>query len=292
MDKPRPRRITPRRVSKSRYKARAAYAVLLTVGIGLLLPLALLPLPEAAASQIESEQVSAGSERQFADMTFVWIPPGVFMMGSLDRPAEKDRRNSEGPIHPVTISKGFWLGKCEVTVKNWQDIVGTTRAEGNAGPDEPLNHVNYADCEAFLSKLNGRGEGQFRLPTEAEWEYACRAGTATAYSFGDDEAALGEYSWNKFNWDSRQHPVGEKKPNAWGLHDMHGSLWEICQDSYDTGYYHDSPRIDPLCQKDNAGKVIRGGSLVDATPRSAVRTGYDPNERNPCIGFRVCRMEE
>jgi len=132
------------------------------------------------------------------------------------------------------------------------------------------------------------GDG-YRLPTEAEWEYACRAGTATRFSFGDDENALGQYAWNSANSNGQTHPVGGKQPNAFGLYDMHGNVWEWCWDGYDANYYKQSPAVDPHGPGVVAHRVIRGGSLEDGPQfaRSALRHGSTPKNRDSNLGFRL-----
>ena len=134
------------------------------------------------------------------------------------------------------------------------------------------------------------GDG-YRLPTEAEWEYACRAGTATRFSFGDDENALGQYAWNSANSNGQTHPVGGKQPNAFGLYDMHGNVWEWCWDGYDANYYKQSPAVDPHGPGVVAHRVIRGGSLEDGPQfaRSALRHGSTPKNRDSNLGFRLAR---
>ena len=137
------------------------------------------------------------------------------------------------------------------------------------------------------------GEGEFRLPTEAQWEYACRAGSTTKYCFGDDETTLGDYAWYSANSDSKTHPVGQKKPNAWGLYDMHGNVWEWCQDWYDSGYYAKSPEDDPTGPATGPCRVIRGGgwgSGVAGGCRSAGRRYTGPGHRSEDLGFRVSRV--
>ena len=170
-------------------------------------------------------------------------------MGSLD--SEEDRWDNEGPVYGVTISEGFWLGKYEVTQEEWEAVMGSNLSNYK-GDDRPVENVSWEDVQKFITKLNeAEGSAVYRLPTEAEWEYACRAGSTTPWSFGDDGGKLGEYSWYSNNNSSSTRAVGRKKPNAWGLYDMHGNVWEWVQDWYGWDYYNalnDSPsssRVDP-----------------------------------------------
>ena len=131
------------------------------------------------------------------------------------------------------------------------------------GPKNPVENLSWDDCQGFLSKLNAKTRGirgTFQLPSEAQWEYACRAGSTTRYCFGDDESQLGDYAWYEANMAGKTHPVGEKKPNAWGLYDMHGNVWEWCQDWYDD--YPKSAVDDPVGPPMGAAHVDRGGSWI------------------------------
>jgi len=155
------------------------------------------------------------------------------------------------------------------------------------GPKNPVENVSWEDCRQFCDLLNPKSRsigGRFQLPTEAEWEYACRAGSTTRYCFGDDESGLSEFAWHNTG---QTHPVGEKKPNAWGLYDMHGNVWELCQDWYDAGYYANSPTDDPTGPVTGPYHVSRGGSWVYPAEfcRSAYR--YGPGTRNIALGLRV-----
>ena len=177
----------------------------------------------------------------------IFIPAGSFMMGE----------GSDGPAHMVTITKPFYLGKYEVTQEQWQAVTGR-----NPNRPEllkaPVVTVSWEDCQVFLGKLNAKtGEqgSKFALPTEAQWEYACRAGSTAQYCFGDDAAQLGDYAWYRTNSEHKPHPVGEKKPNAWGLYDMHGNVWEWCADWYDRAYYANSPADDPTGPAGGSSRV-------------------------------------
>jgi formylglycine-generating enzyme required for sulfatase activity len=224
----------------------------------------------------------------------VLIPAGEFMMGSPD--SDKDAERDEKPQHRVRITKPFYLGKYEVTQEQWEAMMGSNPSESE-GPKNPVEKVSWADCQAFLVKLNAKTGGQggkFALATEAQWEYACRAGSTTRYCFGDDDAPLGDYAWydDDDNSGSKTHPVGKKKPNAFGLYDMHGNVEEWCADWYDEGYYAKSPADDPTGPTTGSARVFRGG-YWGGTPkysRSASRGYNGPWERDLFLGLRVSRV--
>lgn len=247
----------------------------------------------------ESVDLTASLPGGGVNMAFVWIEPGVFQMGSPD--TEEGRWGNEGPLHEVEISRGFWLGKYEVTQGQWEAVMGTTPWSGEAyvrsNPSHPAVYISWEDVQAFITKLNdAAGSEVYRLPTEAEWEYACRAGTLTRWSFGDDESQLTHYAWYSDNaWDAGEeyaHAVGQKKPNAWGLYDMHGNVWEWVQDWYDDAYYNSSPRVDPLGPDTGSYRVIRGGDFeyIARIARSARRGNGSPGGRYFDIGVRLLRI--
>jgi formylglycine-generating enzyme required for sulfatase activity len=219
-------------------------------------------------------------------MEFVKIPAGTFIMGSpySDREADDD----EKPAHQVTISRPLYMGKYEVTQAQWQAVMDDNPSRLK-GDNLPVENVSWDNVQEFIKRLNQReGKEACRLPTEAEWEYAARAGTTTRYSFGDDVAQLGEYAWYGENADAKTHPVGEKKPNAWGLYDMHGNVWEWVQDWYATDYYQNSPNVDPQGPTAGAVRVFRGGCWGDSArfARSALRNWVHPGDRVGVLGFR------
>ena len=187
-----------------------------------------------------------------AKLEMLPIPAGEFQMGSSDSDAYATP--SEKPRHRVRITRPFHLGKYPITQQQWEAVMGTNPSRFKFA-ENPVESVNWNDCQEFLKKLNAmkrsaitRALGpaaQFRLPTDAQWEYACRAGSTTQFSFGDDAALLGEYAWYGANSGSYMHPVGAKKPNAWGLYDMHGNARQWCADWFDFHYYEHSPTDDP-----------------------------------------------
>ena len=234
-----------------------------------------------------------------AEMSFVWIEPGVFQMGS---PAsEEGRWDDEGPVHEVEISAGFWLGKYEVTQEQWESVMGTSPWSGQdfveSSPSHPAVYISWDDVQRFIARLNdAAGEELYRLPSEAEWEYACRAGSTTRFPFGDNESQLTHYAWY---WDNAWavdeeygHAVGQKKPNGWGLYDMHGNVWEWVQDWWDEDYYNSSPRVDPPGPSSGSVRVVRGGVFEDFAQdvRSANRGRESPDARYAGIGVRLLRI--
>lgn len=226
-------------------------------------------------------------------MEFVWIEPGTFVMGSPE--TEVGRDEDEGPQHEVTISRGFWLGKYEVTQKQWEAVAKTVPWAGKeqvqVSPDNPAVYISWNDAETFIDRLNtATGAIVYRLPTEAEWEYAARAGTTTRWSFGDEEAQLGEYAWyDKNAWDIGEqyaHAVGQKKPNPWGLYDMHGNVYEWVQDGFEL--YTSDSQVDPIAPASNALRMMRSGcfddvaQLLSSADRGKSNPTWDPN-----LGFRL-----
>ena len=193
-----------------------------------------------------------GDEQTFAGIVFKWIPAGTFYMGSLKTSAELsaiygDRESFFDPEHPrhlVTITRGFWMGKYEVTQAQWSARM-SGNPSGNVGADLPVEKVSWDDCQGFIAQLNQLGQGVFRLSTEAEWEYACRAGTETEFYWGDDASAADDYAWHCLSIDCTTQPVGKLRPNAWGLYDMSGNVREWCSDCYDATYYTADPVTDP-----------------------------------------------
>ena len=195
-------------------------------------------------------------------MVFMYIPGGTFLMGSPE--SEKDSFDKERPQHRVTVAP-FWMGKYPVTQAEWQTIMGNNPSRFK-GERRPVEQVSWDACQEFLRRLNatvethGRASLQFRLPSEAEWEYACRAGTQTAYSFGDAPKQLGKYAWYSGNSDGETHPVGQKKPNAFGLCDMYGNVWEWCEDAWHENY-DGAPTDGSAWEIGNSDwHVLRGGS--------------------------------
>lgn len=229
-------------------------------------------------------------------MRLVLIPNGTFIMGSPER--EDGREENETQQHEVTISKDYYLGVYEVTQAQYEKVIGKNPSHfqgaivGNENADLPVDYVSWDDAVAFCKKLSDLPEEKkagrvYRLPTEAQWEYACRAGSKTAYSFDDEEGLLPEHGWFNRNSSNRTHTVGLLEPNAWGLYDMHGNVWEWCSDWYEE--YPKGAVSDPTGPKKGSLRVIRDGSWHDlaANCRSAIRYWYTPDVRSINLGFRV-----
>ena len=232
-------------------------------------------------------------------MDFIWVKPGSFLMGSPD--SEPERGVWEGPQHKVTISKGFYLGKYEITQAQWVAIMGTAPWTGKkyvqANPKHPAAYISWTAIEEFLRRLNeAAGETLYRLPTEAEWEYACRAGTTTRRFYGDDQLQLRDYAWYVDNTQkvgaTYAQPVGSKWPNPWGFHDIYGNVWEWVQDWYgDT--YASGILTDPQGAFSGKGRVMRGGGFVNKARnvRSAKRFASDPSLRYCALGARLVKTK-
>jgi formylglycine-generating enzyme required for sulfatase activity len=222
-------------------------------------------------------------------MQLVLIPAGEFLMGTPD--SDKYAYDWEKPQHRVRITKPFYLGKYPVTQEQWEAVMGNNPSHFK-GPKNPVEQVSWDDCQKFLEKLNkreGNPVGTFQLPSEEQWEYACRAGNTTRYCCGDDESGLGEYAWYEANSGYATHPVGGKKPNAWGLYDMHGNVWEWCRDWWNDGYYKESPTDDPSGPTEGSHRVRRGGSWSHPARfcRSALRNYFELGHRYYFLGLRA-----
>lgn len=220
--------------------------------------------------------------------SFVSIPSGTFQMGS---PESEISRCSDETQHLVTLTKSFEMQTTQVTQKQWTEVMGNNPSYFN-GDNLPVERVSWNDCQEFIQKLNSANDGYaYRLPTEAEWEYCCRAGAASAYSFGDDTDQTGDYAWYYPNSFNRTHEVAQLKPNAFGLYDLHGNVWEWCQDWY--GGYNSQPITDPTGPNSGFYRVAHGGGWADFAQccRSAVRDFGGPGNRYSNVGFRLVRTK-
>jgi formylglycine-generating enzyme required for sulfatase activity len=209
-------------------------------------------------------------------MEMVWCPPGTFMMGSPASEILYDRAKEDEVQHQVTLTKGFWMAKTEVTQEQWISVMGYNPSL-HKSEKLPVEQVSWEDCMEFCQKTG------LDLPTEAEWEYACRAGTAGPYA---GNGTLEDMAWYSGNSELVTHTVGQKRPNAWGLYDMHGNVWEWCADWYDD--YPSDPETDPTGAGSGYNRVLRGGSYWhDASScRSALRRRRYPDSRDGFNGFR------
>jgi formylglycine-generating enzyme required for sulfatase activity len=274
------------------------------------------PAPGAPGNRLtlaEIDRGELGSELEIIlpggiPMVFCWCPPGKFLMGS---PPDEEGREQVQPNglqpdetqHLVELTKGYWLGKYEVTQAQWTTLMQTTVQEQYAlvpnrdaeimfrlsgiGPDQPMYFVSWEESETFCKQLGRKfrtpGRWEFVLPTEAQWEYACRAGTTGPYG---GTGVVEEMGWIAGNSGRTTHPVGQKKSNAWGLHDMHGNVWEWCADLY--GEHPGQVMVDPKGEKSGVN-VYRGGSWSNspARARSAGRIAFAKHSRGSSLGFRV-----
>jgi formylglycine-generating enzyme required for sulfatase activity len=240
-------------------------------------------------------RVNYGGITNSIGMRFVLVQSGNFQMGS---PANEAFRSNDEERHKVILTKSFYLQNTEVTQTQWIKIMGGNPSEfKDGGSDAPVENVSWDDCQEFVRKLNHKESTlKYRLSTEAEWEYACRSGRASAFANGgitesgcSFDANLNDMGWYCANSRQKTHPAGQKKPNAWGLHDMHGNVWEWCQDWF--GKYPSGQVTDPKGALFGPERVIRGGSCLNYAEkcRSAYRFSYQSNIKNKNIGFRVAR---
>ncbi len=243
-------------------------------------------LPHALIAQEAGNRPFAPLELRFNEaIDMVQIPSGSFTMGS-------DKNNDEKPPHTVYI-RSFLMGRTEVTQKQWLEVMGSNPSSFSAcGLECPVENVSWDEVQQFISKLNQKTGQKYRLPSEAEWEYAARAGTNTEWSFGNDESKLGNYAWYSAYSGSKTQAVGQKVPNAFGLYDMHGNVWEWTQDCWH-GSYSGAPTDGSAWATGCAGnfRVLRGGSWINfpANLRSAVRGRSYPDNRIYFYGFRLAR---
>ena len=228
------------------------------------------------------------------------ITPNIPVGGSIDENATE----YEIPKHIVKIIPKFQIGTYEVSLKEFKEYLkiypdlnnSEFQKYNNQGDNYPVVMVSWVDIQGFVKWLNQNkpksDPGVYRLPTEAEWEYACRAGTKTIFSFGDDRSKLSDYAWFEENSDGRSHEVGKKAPNNWGIYDMYGNVWEWVQDWFDPVYYSKSPVLNPKGPKSGTHKVLRGGGCYRYAGycRSAYRYSLPPDDRHYFLGFRIVRV--
>jgi formylglycine-generating enzyme required for sulfatase activity len=245
---------------------------------------------ESYESPPATEGLQPGEVREFTKLKlkFCWCPSGEFEMGS---PETAPNHQFNETQHKVTLSRGFWMQQTELTQNQYQHLMGSNPAfyKGEQNPVESVTWTEAAEFARRLSELppETKAGNRFRLPTEAEWEYACRAGSTTMFPHGDDEAGLEDFAWYHKNSASTTHPVGEKQPNAWGLHDMHGNVSEWCQDFY--GDYSREAAIDPRRPQSGERRTLRGGGWFQVAmwQRSSHRDAFVPSVRYVGLGFRL-----
>jgi formylglycine-generating enzyme required for sulfatase activity len=240
-------------------------------------------------------------------MSFVKLGPATFLMGS---PVSEQNRSSDEAQHSVTLTRPFEMQTTDVTQAQYVQVMGNnpsrfqasencsgsfTEVQGVAMcPNHPVENVTYDDAQLFISRFNQAHSSEgytYRLPTEAEWEYAARAGSQAAYSFGSDPNQLGAYAWTYENAGGQSHEVGTRKPNTFGLYDMHGNVWQWVQDWYDSGY--NGLTADPQGPSSGSSRVFRGGSWFNYArhARSAIRYNDSPGDRAGYLGFRLVRTQ-
>ena len=262
---------------------------------------------------LDKKEVAETSFTNSLGMKFVYIPPGSFMMGS---PSNESGRDSDEKQHEVTLTEGFYMQTTEVTVGQWREFVRSTgfKTDGekqgwswayngskwekkkgaywdNPGfsqnANQPVTCISWNDVQAFVRWLSQKDGTNYSLPTEAEWEYACRAGSTSRFCFGSRDNKLGQYAWYGDNFSGKTHPVASKKPNAWGLYDMHGNVWEWCQDWY--GDYPSGSVTNPTGPSSGTYRVGRGGGWNGTARncRSGIRYRFRPGDRDADLGFRL-----
>ncbi|MEZ5336113.1 MAG: formylglycine-generating enzyme family protein [Methanolobus sp.] len=236
----------------------------------------------------EEEQTADDTFSNSVGMDFVKIPAGTFTMGAPEEESYSDK--DERPTHEVTISNEYYIGAYEVTQEQWEAVMGENPSKFT-GSNLPVEKVSWADANNFVEQLNEvEGTDTYRLPTEAEWEYAARAGTSTAYSFGDDPAMLISYGWFDDNSEDRTRPVGMKEANPWGLYDVHGNVAEWVMDQYHSNYQ--KAPVDGSEWMDGVDRrIIRGGSWdnAEANCRSAHREDLGEGSRTDYVGLRIVK---
>jgi formylglycine-generating enzyme required for sulfatase activity len=222
-------------------------------------------------------------------MKLVLIPAGTFLMGS---PKSEKDRNAYESQHEVTISKPFYMGVYEVTQAQYEQVMGKNPSTGNyRGPTNPVGNMRCTEAAEFCKKLSQKTGKTVRLPTEAEWEFACRAGSTNRFYYGDDDDKLDDYAWYGKNSPDKTHEVGQKKPNAWGLYDMHGNVGEWVND-WMAAYANAKSVVDPTGPENSPSHTFRGGCVyhnsLAPSCRSAYRQGEEgKNMATDVIGFRV-----
>ena len=221
-------------------------------------------------------------------MSMVWVPGGCYQMGDA-----KPGKQNDAPAHKVCVD-GFWLGQFEVTQAEWQSVMGNNPSHF-VNPKNPVENVSWNDTQRFIAKLNGKSGGKYRLPTEAEWEFAARAGATTTYWWGDD---LGQNNANCLgcgsSWDGKSPaPAGSFSPNVYGLYDLAGNVWEWTHDTYTADAYARHAKRNPVCTEQSNRRVYRGGSWYNGpdSVRTSKREANRPEKHYRNVGFRLARSQ-
>jgi len=219
----------------------------------------------------------------YRTLDMVLIPAGTFQMGDASDQGEPTER----PVHTVTISRPFYIGRYEVTQGQWLEVMGSNPAYFTGDLQRPVEQIDWDHCQEFLAAVQAEWGLPVRLPTEAEWEYACRAGTTTDFYYGDDAGVFGNYAWYLDNAAASTHAVGQKLPNAWGLYDMLGNVWEWCGDWY--GPFTGAPVTDPTGPATGTERILRGGAFHSpaAYSRCSARGFITPDSRWNSFGLRM-----
>ncbi len=235
----------------------------------------------AAARETKSKDSATGME-------FIFVKGGCYDMGDTFGDGELD----EKPVHSVCVSD-FYIGKYEVTQEQWKTIMGSNPSDfSSCGDTCPVESVSWDDTQEFIQKLNSKTGKSYRIPTEAEWEYAARSGgKKEKYAGTSSDPDVGSYAWYGSNSDGEIHPVGRKKPNGLGIYDMSGNVYEWCHDWFGSDYYKNRPKNSPQGPSSGNNRVFRGGSWLNELPllRASDRNDDDPSVRHRRIGFRLIR---
>ena len=261
-----------------------------------ILCLAVLAMSAAFGAEVPEVGPAVGNARKSGDtktitlpggakMEMVWCAPGKFSMGS---PITEPGRFEDEKQRTVSITRGFWLGKYEVTQRQWESVMRSNHSRFRS-PDNPVENVSWHDCEMFVRRVNVALGGLARFPTEAEWEYACRAGSDAPVAGSGN---LPEMAWYDLNSDNQTHEVGRNKPNAWGFRDMHGNVLEWCADWFSVPDGGDA--VDPKGPPSGSFKILRGGCwfFYERDCRSAYRLRREPSLRNCIFGFRLACSDD
>ena len=256
-------------------------------------PDVLLPASELNDKCPGEEKASEELKSSVTVMEFVFVEGGCGFMGSGD--AYGERYPHERPVHEICVD-GFRIGKYPVTQGEWKAVMGNNPSHFKLGDRYPVECVSWLDAEQFVKRLNAMDDGPwvYRLPTEAEWEYACRGGANGCTREQEDCGSRDDPAWHDRNSDGSTHPVGEKKPNALGLYDMTGNVWEWCRDIYSDTAYANHERVNPVCGSGEPDRVLRGGSWNSEADdaRCAARGFLDETYRRHYIGFRLVRIDD